>query len=114
MEENTVRQGWRRVGVVAVLTLVLAAAPCVLSAQDDQRDRDLLQQQMERMAPLLRQMSVGAIDVTLEILSKKETADQLATFTRNFYESLLAKRFTKVEAIEIVKAVGVPLLPSLR
>ena len=114
MGENAIKQGRGRVGAAVVLTLILAMAPGVLGAQADQRDRDLMQQQMERMAPLWRQMSVGAIDVTLEILSKKETADQLATFTRNFYESLLAKRFTKVEALEIVKAVGVPLLPSLR
>jgi uncharacterized protein YbaP (TraB family) len=97
-----------------MLTVLLAALPGVLSAQEDQPDRNLLQQQMEQMAPIWRQMAVGMIEVTLEELSKKETADQLATFTRNFYESLLAKRFTKVEAIEIVKAVGVPFFPSPR
>jgi hypothetical protein len=113
MGEHTTGHCWGRVGAIAILTFLLAAAPRVLSAQEEQRDPDL-QEQMERMAPLWRQMSVGVIEVTLQELSKKETADQLATFTRNFYESLLAKRFTKVEAIEIVKAVGIPLLPSPR
>jgi hypothetical protein len=113
MGEHTIGRCWGRVGIIAILTFLFAAAPRVLSAQEDQRNPDL-QEQMERMAPLWRQMSVGVIEVTLEELSKKETADQLATFTRNFYESLLEKRFTKVEAIEIVKAVGIPFLPSLR
>ena len=114
MGAHSIGHRWGRAGALAILTVILAATPRVLSAQEDQRQRDPVQEQMERMAPLWRQMSVGVIEVTLEELSKKETADQLATFTRNFYESLLTKRFTKMEAIEIVKAVGIPFLPSLR
>ncbi|NNG17746.1 MAG: hypothetical protein HKM89_14825 [Gemmatimonadales bacterium] len=114
MGAPSVRHCWGRAFALAILTVLLAAIPRALSAQEEQHDQDLLQEQMVRMAPIWRQMSVGVIEVTLEELSKKETADQLATFTRNFYESLLAKRFTKVEAIEIVKAVGIPFFPSPR
>lgn len=113
MGQHTIGHWWARIGGIAILVLIFAAAPRVATAQEAQRD-PALQEQMERMAPLLHQMSVGMIEVTLKELSKKETADQLATFTRNFYESLLEKRFTKAEAIEIVKAVGIPFLPSLR
>lgn len=114
MRSHGIGHCWVRAGALSILTVVLAATPQVLKAQEGRQAQDMVQQQIEQMAPLWRQMSVSMIEVTLEQLSKKETADQLATFTRNFYESLLAKRFTKAEAIDIVKAVGVPFLPAPR
>jgi type II secretory pathway pseudopilin PulG len=104
--------------IVLIVVLAVLASPGFLRAQEAERktarEQAQIQAQMEQMAPLLRQMSLGAMDLTLEVLSQKETADRLADFTRNFYEALLARRFTKVEALDIVKAVGIPHLSALR
>ena len=103
---------------VLIVALAVIALPGLLRAQENDRkaarDQAQMQAQMEEMAPLLRQMALGTMELTLEVLSQKETADRLADFSRNFYEALLARRFTKVEALDIVKAVGIPALPALR
>jgi hypothetical protein len=113
------RQCWWGSGkFVLIVALAVMASPGFVRAQEADRktakEQAQIQAQMEQMAPLLRQMSLGAMDLTLEVLSQEETADRLAEFTRNFYEALLARRFTKVEALDIVKAVGIPALPALR
>ncbi len=109
---------WGSGKLVLIAALAVMASPGFVRAQEADRktaqEQAQFQAQMEQMAPMLRQMSLGAIDLTLEVLSQKETADRLAEFTRNYYEALLARRFTKVEALDIVKAVGIPALPALR
>ncbi len=101
--------------LVLVAACLLVGAPALLSAQEDRRRAAPEQaQMMEQMAPMLQQMSVGAMNATLEVLSRPETAERMADFTRNFYEALLARRFSKVEALDIVKAVGIPSLGALR
>ena len=103
---------------VLIMALAVLTSPGFLRAQEDDRkavrEQAQMQAQMEQMAPMLRQMVLGTMDLTLDVLSQKETADRLADFTRNFYDALLARRFTKVEALDIVKAVGIPALPALR
>jgi len=109
---------WGSGKFVLIVALAVSTSPGFLSAQEDDRkaarDPAQMQAQMEQMAPVLRQMALGTMDLALDVLSQKETADRLADFTRNFYEALRARRFTKVEALEIVKAVGIPALPALR
>lgn len=100
--------------LVLVAACLLVGAPALLSAQEDRRAAPEQAQMMEQMAPMLQQMSVGAMNATLEVLSRPETAERMADFTRNFYEALLARRFSKVEALDIVKAVGIPSLGALR
>ena len=113
------RMCWQNCGKFAlIVALAVSTSPGLLRAQEDDRkamrEQAQMQAQMEQMAPMLRQMVLGTMDLTLDVLSQKETADRLADFTRNFYEALLARRFTKVEALDIVKAVGIPALPALR
>jgi len=42
----------------------------------------------------------------MAVLQKPETAQALATFVRNFYDALIAKGFTKEEALRIVAGYG--------
>lgn len=42
----------------------------------------------------------------MAVLQKPETAQALATFVRNFYDALIAKGFTKHEALRIVAGFG--------
>jgi hypothetical protein len=64
---------------------------------------------MEQMAPMMGRMTEASLTATLGALSKPEAAEQLATFTRNYYQALVKKGFTEDEALRIVLAVGVPV-----
>jgi len=57
---------------------------------------------------------LGMFEVVLakvqEIIADPETAERCATFTRNYYEALVAKGFTEEAALQIVIAAGLPSL----
>ncbi len=44
--------------------------------------------------------------------AKPESADRLATFTKNYYDALIRKGFTKEQALQIVIATGMPRMPN--
>lgn len=52
------------------------------------------------MGNMMEQMMAGMID----LLARPETADKLASFTRNYYDALVKKGFTKEEALRIVSS----------
>jgi hypothetical protein len=72
-----------------------------------------MQQQMDSMmgmmGPMMSQMAEATMAATLKALSKPEAAEQLATFSRNYYNALLKKGFTKDQALSIVMSVRMPL-----
>jgi hypothetical protein len=45
-------------------------------------------------------------------MAKPENVELLATFTRNYYDALRRKGFTKEEALQIGVATGIPRMPS--
>ena len=53
-------------------------------------------------------MAEATMETTLWALSKPEAAERLATFSRNYYDALIKKGFTKDEALRIVLSVGIP------
>ncbi len=65
-----------------------------------------------RAAAQQRADSAGAVDLRaqaqvltrLAVLTRPEVAQQLATFTRNYFEALLHKGFSRDEALRIVAA----------
>jgi hypothetical protein len=63
------------------------------------------------MVPMYGQIAKATIDATLDVFVQPETADRLATFARNYYDALIAKGFTKDEAIVIVARFGFPGAP---
>ena len=64
------------------------------------------------MAPMMRQLLESMMEGMLTIMAKKEYAEKLALFKKNFYDALLAQGFTKEQAMEIVVATGIPLMSS--
>ena len=110
----------------AIRGLVLLAAVTVLSAgtvhgQDStrapQRSRqtaDSTGAMMDAMMPMWGKMMTAMMRSTLEILTQPETARQMATFTKNYFDALVAKGFTREESLRIVMAVGVPMGPGQR
>lgn len=63
---------------------------------------------MDSMAPMMGRMAAASLSATLAALSDPKAADQLATFTRGYYDALIRKGFSKDEALRIVVAVGIP------
>jgi hypothetical protein len=59
-------------------------------------------------APSMGSMMESLWTAWYEFLAKPETAAKMADFTKNYYDALVAKGFSKDEALKIVKAVGVP------
>ena len=66
------------------------------------------------MTPMFGQMAESMLDGTLRALEKEETAIRLATFVKQFYDTLIDKGFTKEEALKIVTALGVPSVATGR
>ncbi|WP_214291259.1 hypothetical protein, partial [Escherichia coli] len=63
---------------------------------------------MEAMGPMMGQWMTGMMQSMLAALARPETVDRLATFTRSYYEALVAKGFTREEALRLVAAHGIP------
>lgn len=63
---------------------------------------------MEQMGPMMQNMMEGMYASMFKVLAKPQTASQLAAFTRNYYEELVKKGFTKEEAFKIVVGMGFP------
>jgi hypothetical protein len=71
--------------------------------------REQMDSAMGMMGPMMTQMAEATMAATLQALSKPEAAEQLATFSRNYYNALLKKGFTKDQALSIVMSVRMPL-----
>ena len=71
-------------------------------------DMGAMMADMEKSCPMMKEMHHPAGPMPLTALATPETAKQLAAFTRNYYEALIAKGFSKDEALKIVMAVAIP------
>lgn len=80
---------------------------------EPQQSVDVIAPQIEMMAPMMDQMMQATMKAALTVLSRPETVDQIATFTKRYYDALVAKGFTKEEALRIVTAHGIPI-PAMR
>ncbi len=69
---------------------------------------------MNAMSPMWAGMIEGMMEAQLSVLAKPDTADRLATFTKNYYDALVAKQFTSEEVIRIVTSTGIPALANMR
>ncbi len=111
---------------VFAVELALAALAFATPAAAQQRDsthadvqsmndkngppKDFFQNMMGDMTQSMTNMAEAMVGAQLKVLSKPETAEQLATFTHNYYEALVKKGFTKSEALQIVTSVqGLPI-----
>lgn len=68
-----------------------------------------VQQMMQQMMlPVMGQMMTVMLKSMAETLAEPEIAQNFATFTRNFYDALLTRGFSREEALQIVTSTGVP------
>jgi hypothetical protein len=114
MSPSTARRSRAPLAIALALLLALAAAPSSLAAQDPAPDQAQVDAQMAMMAPMMSQMMQSMMHGMLLQLAKPETAQNLATFTKNYFDALVAKGFTRDEALRIVVAVGMPTMPGMK
>jgi hypothetical protein len=116
MPHLTDRRSRAPLAITLALVLSLAFAPARLAAQDPTPGMDKAQMdaQMAMMGPMMSQMMQSMLQGMLLQLAKPETAQNLATFTKNYFDALVAKGFTREEAIRIVVAVGMPTMPGMK
>lgn len=111
----------RRVTVFAAALLLMSAPALETQARTDTArgargaqpgEQSEGMRQMRAMAPMMRQMMQTMTQEVLVLLAEPETATQMATFTKNYYDALVARGFTKEEALRIVIGHGIPALPA--
>ncbi len=80
--------------------------------QPQEKSAEPSQQEMQdvfsAMGPAMGSMMEGMMSSMFSVLAKPEIAEQLATFTKNYYDALIKKGFSKEEAMRIIISVGMP------
>jgi hypothetical protein len=71
---------------------------------------DSIRTMMDTMGPMFGNLMGTMYEGMLNALSRPETAEKLAAFTRNYYEALVRHGFTPEQALRIVSTVGIPTL----
>ena len=95
--------------IVAILIVATGTfSPSKASQQPEQEDM------MAMMGPMMGQMMESMMQTMLTVIAKPETAEQLATFTKNYYDALIAKGSSQEQALEIVTSVGIPSIPAMK
>ena len=68
------------------------------------------EESLRQMGPAMSSMMESMMSGMMRFYAQPDTADMMASFTRNYYAALVKKGFSEAEALEIVKAAGVPSL----
>ncbi|HMC54578.1 MAG TPA: hypothetical protein VKH19_05360 [Gemmatimonadaceae bacterium] len=97
----------------AAFVILLAAMPCIAQQRDSTKVypgvtgvvTDVMEQQMGMMGKMMTLMLESAFTV----LAQPETADRAAMFTKNYFDALMKKGFTRDEAFRLVLAHGIPI-----
>jgi hypothetical protein len=110
-----VRSGLRTIAAV-IVGFVLAVAAGAQTAQEGAGKPATkatpgpdMQKAMESFGPMMGQMMSSMLDGMLVVLAKPETAQRTATFSKNYYDALIAKGFSNEDALKIVMAHGIPM-----
>jgi len=96
--------------LLVIFAVTLVFAPRLASGQQPTKADSM--QTSAMMRPMMGQMMEAMMEGMLKVMEKPENAERLATFTRNYYDALIRKGFTKEQALQIVIASGMPRLPS--
>jgi hypothetical protein len=100
---------------VAVLTLLISS----LALAGDNKttpaeEQAKIQQSMQMMTPMFGQMAKSMMEAGLDILADPQTANKLASFTKNYYDALVKQGFTKEYALKITMSAGIPKLAGMQ
>ena len=112
---------WKNVLAISFATLagvVLAfqfSSPVMGQDEDETglKEMEGMEEMVGAMGSMIGPMMAGMMDAVMQSIARPETAEHMASFVKNFEEALIAKGYSKDEAMEIVLATGVPSMPSM-
>lgn len=99
-----------RMILLSLIALSIFLMPVQIKAQETQQKQPSQEEIMQMMGPMMGTMMENMMDTMFKVLAKPENAERLATFTRNYYEALIKKGFSKEEALQMAKTMGMPAL----
>ena len=103
--------------IFSIILIVMVFAS-VSFAQDNQMSPEeqqmMIQQSMNAMTPMFGEMMKVMMTATFDVLSQPESAEKLATFTKNYYDALIKKGFSQDEALRIAMSIGMPSMPMMQ
>jgi hypothetical protein len=102
----------RPLAFALALTLGVATSAAAQEGKVKPAEADSMAAAMDFMTPMMGKMAAAMLSGVLDLLSDPATVDKLATFNRRYFDALLGKGFTREEALRIVMAVGVPMMPG--
>ena len=106
---------------IAALTLVFVSSAVLVRPRNAPAQQppaaaaaEQMRQMQEVMGPMMRANMQAMMEAALAVLARKESADQMATFSKNYLDALIAKGFTRDEALRLVAAHAPTLVPGIR
>jgi hypothetical protein len=108
---------FRKFSLILLLSLTALSfiiLPVQIYAQVRQQQQPRQEEMMRMMGPMMGNMMEAMIETMLKVLAKPENAERLATFTKNYYDALIAKGFSKEEALQMAMAMGMPALSGMK
>ena len=102
-------------GLKIITGILILSFPLLILAQEFSSEEKPSYKQspkeaLQQMGPMMGMMMKGMMKAMLEFFSEPETAEKLATFTKNYYDALIKKGFTPEQALKIIIGQGMPSL----
>jgi archaellum component FlaG (FlaF/FlaG flagellin family) len=102
--------------VILIIAIILIAGSVIAGEKKmtPKKEQAEMQQAMQMMGPMMGSMMESMFDTAFKVMAKPENADRLATFTKNYYDALISKGFSKEEALRIVVNMGMPSMSGMK
>ncbi|HEY2378255.1 MAG TPA: hypothetical protein VGH98_19920 [Gemmatimonadaceae bacterium] len=115
MRSSIVRHARALITVILVIAALTATAILTrTSTVRAQQPSGNPAEQVRQMQAMMRANIEAVMEGTLAVMSRKETAGQMATFSKNYLDALVAKGFTRQEALALVAAHSPTVIPGAR
>ncbi len=69
---------------------------------------------MDSIGPIFSTMMGSMYAGIIEYMARPETAAKLAAFTKNYFDELMKKGFTREEALMLARGMGMPGIPGMQ
>ncbi len=102
------------VAIALALFVAFIIMPIDATSQERKGKEPSSDEVMSMMGPMMSNMMQVMMESMLTTMAKPQTAERLATFTKNYYDALIAKGFSKEDALKIVVSVGIPSVPMMK
>ncbi|HKW46105.1 MAG TPA: hypothetical protein VJN70_01615 [Gemmatimonadaceae bacterium] len=104
--------------LLATVVLAIAAVPLRLTRVSAQQpapsQAEQMRQMQEMMGPMMRANMEAMMNAVLAVLAQRETADKMASFSKNYLDALVIRGFSREEALRLVAAHAPSIAPGMR